>query len=121
MKNQDTHITFTTDTDGTDIAHVPVRNDFATIEKDDLAELERKGVSLNWYLKVANGNGYVCAYDPDHLGGNLTIARTILGAGQRKAVRYCDGNRLNLRRDNLYIGAFQNATGPTPRGGSDFG
>jgi len=110
MKTRNTNITYTTDDDGTEIAHVAVRNDFATIENDDLVELERQGVSLNWYLKVANGNGYVCACNSAYLGKNMTIARLVTGAG--------NGDRLNLRQSNLYIGEFPNATGPTPKGGS---
>lgn len=123
LMTRNTNITLTIDQDGAEIALIPLRRraapcGHATISRVDLAELTRDGVSLNWYLKVARGNGYVCAYDAAHLGGNQTIARRLLGAGRYEAVSYRDGDRTNLRRENLYLGRSPAASGPTLKAGS---
>lgn len=115
-------ITFTTDPDGTEIALVPIgkrEGRAAEIHAADLQELDRQGVSRCWYFKTASGRGYVNAHDPDHLGGNRTIARLITGAGRGQSVKYRDGNRLNLRRSNLCLVESGNARGQTPKTGSD--
>ena len=122
MTSRNPIITFTTDPDGTEIALVPVgrrEGRTAEIRADDLSELERQGVSRFWYFKTANGNGYVNAHDPDHLGGNRTIARLLTNAGKGQSVKYRDGNRLNLRRSNFYLVESGNARGQTPKAGSD--
>ena len=109
---------YSTDPNGNAVAHVPILSSdgkHATILTEDLRALETEGVSLRWYLNRANGREYVNTNDPDHLGGNQVVARRILGARTREAVRYLDGDTLNLRRSNLYLDRGPSANGKAPK------
>lgn len=124
---RDNIITFTHDDDGRAVAHVPLRDrkhnviDFAIIERDDLEGLQAAGVPTPWFLNTSSsGQAYVNAPERDHKGRSLPVARTIIGAGKGTIVRYRDGNRLNLKRSNLYLAKHAAAKGKTPLAGSDF-
>lgn len=117
-------ITYARDADGVEVALVPVNSrkgivGCATIERSDLERLDAYGVPRHWYLNSAHGCGYVSFAARAFKGGNQTVARLIVGAGFRKAVRYRDGDRLNLRRSNLYLADGPTAKGKTPVAGSD--
>lgn len=123
---RDTIITFTHD-DGLEIAHVPLRNrqreviGTAIIERGDLEALQAAGVPTPWFLNTSSsGHAYVNAPERDHRGRSLPVARAVLGTGKGTIVRYRDGNRLNLRRANLYLAKHAAAKGKTPLAGSDF-
>lgn len=69
----------------------------------DLDALKAAGVSpvFNFNRAGKPAFGYVRA---QQLGGNtVTVARFIARAGRGQVVRYVDGNRLNLRRENLML------------------
>lgn len=96
---------FYSDADGRKLARVPLanRSEFATIDRDSWGELVERGISMSWCF---NDNGtptqrYVRCQGEDR---RLTIvARLIVGAGPRTRIRYNDGDRLNLRRENLSL------------------
>lgn len=99
---------FTTDWDGRDIVLVPLANHDqpAKLMKEDFERITAKGVGIFWTLNN-NGTGpaYVRAPAPGkHLSPGrtlITIARVITGVGRGRRVHYRDGDRLNLRSDNL--------------------
>ncbi len=72
----------------------------ATIYQEDYDYLMSIGLSSSWNLWP---NGYViaCAYKAK--GNNVSVPRVLLDARQGEVVHYVDGNRLNLRRDNLEL------------------
>lgn len=74
----------------------------ARILSADIAVLKRADVSLNWFLNEA---GTPRSYVRGHQrGGNtVTIARIITGARPDQHIHHLDGDRLNLRRDNLQV------------------
>ncbi len=57
--------------------------------------------------------GYVRCKNGKVKGGLSTVARLVLGTGQKQVVHYRDGDRLNICRSNLYI-TKGNARGVTP-------
>jgi hypothetical protein len=105
-------VRFTTDRDGTPLALVTLAGgEVATIEKTDFDHLTRLGVSANWTLNQAGtGHAYVRAYAPRRRGSLVTIARLLMRPGRDQAVRYADGDPLNLRRSNLFFG-YQGGAG----------
>lgn len=109
-------ITYSRDPSGREVAHVPLarRSETAAIYRDDLERLTTSGVPFPWYLNTARCCSYVSAYDPDHLGKNQTVARRLIDAPKGRIVKYRDGDRLNLRRDNLYLTEGASAKGKTP-------
>jgi hypothetical protein len=98
----------TTDMDGQPIVLVPLSNGArAKLFLRHYERLQRMGIGPNWFL---NGNGkgqfYVRVQVPTEIGwGNLAqVARLIMSPSQRgAAVKYRDGDRLNLRSDNLQV------------------
>lgn len=100
-------ISYFTDEGGNRCARVPVAGSHppAIIYADDLERLTAGGLSPNWkananrspstglsYVKVAvRGKGYV------------VIARLVAGARWREQVKYRNGDRFDLRRDNLQV------------------
>ncbi|WP_321392164.1 hypothetical protein [Emcibacter sp.] len=98
------YTTITPDSDGVDIAIVPITSPGGGVVKifpEDLMIIEAMGYSMNWHESV-------CKYRyvrTKKLGGNneiVTVARLILSAeylGGR--IKHIDGNNHNLRRDNI--------------------
>lgn len=82
----------------------------AALHADDLERLLQAGLSHNWSLHFnkRGGNGYVSAKVPGD--NSRLVARLISGAGAGQQVAYRDGNRLNLRGNNLLV-----TTGGTAR------
>lgn len=70
------------------------------------ARLLEAGVSPNWVLNSdGKGRVYVRCTRTAELGGNLLMVSRLLvrPTERRLAVRYRDGNRLNLRPENLTV------------------
>lgn len=92
------------DTKGNHCSAIPLGNNAgeAIIFTADLLELEAHGVPARWVLND-NGTGtkYVRAHRHDD--NTVTVARIIMRASPRQVVEHIDGNRLNLRRDNLRV------------------
>jgi hypothetical protein len=100
--------TFTIDASGQRLAHVALSGttERTTLYADDLENLQAAGWSRHWSLASTGGRfRYVLAYarNPIDRVRSITVARLIAGAGKGQRVTYADGNRLNLRRDNLRI------------------
>ncbi|SHG33119.1 hypothetical protein SAMN02745157_4035 [Kaistia soli DSM 19436] len=100
----------TTDTDGRPIVLVPLSSGArAKLFPRHYERLQRMGIGRNWFLND-NGQGlaYVRAKVPTALGwgNNAQVARLIACPSKRGAsVSYRDGDRLNLRLDNLQVTA----------------
>jgi hypothetical protein len=80
------------------------------VDRDDFDAMQAMGLSFAWTLN-GNGKGSPPRVKASHAraeatGSLITPARIITGAGARQRVRYLDGNRLNLRRANLYLCTF---------------
>ena len=74
----------------------------ATLYADDLDHLLQGGLSRNWALySNGHGLGHVKAKVPGD--SPRVVARLICGAGAGQQVAYRDGNRRNLRRENLTV------------------
>ena len=102
---------------GQPIVLVPLANHSrpARIDAKDFEMLLADGYSDQWnFNRVGQGYGYVRCKNGKVKGGLSTVARLVLGAGEKKVVHYRDGDRLNLCRSNLYI-TKGNASGATPR------
>lgn len=98
---------YSQDRDGRNIVLVPLASHPtpAKLLKEDFERLIDAGLGLAWVFN-SNGRGgqhYVKASAPGVRGNLLTISRLIVGAGAGRRVQYRDGNRLNLRSDNLFI------------------
>ncbi|MBA2077048.1 hypothetical protein [Rhodanobacter sp. PCA2] len=107
-KKQQAPTTYTTDADGQRLAHVAMANtdQRATLYAEDLDRLLVAGWSQHWsWCKTNPRFRYVLAYARTPAGKqrSITIARLIAGAGKGQVVEYIDGDRSNLRRDNLRI------------------
>jgi hypothetical protein len=99
---------FTTDADGLELAHVALANteQRATLHADDFRQLMAAGWSKHWALTNTGGRfEYVLAYARGPLNNPRTVpvARLIAQAPKGRRVTYIDGDRTNLRRDNLRI------------------
>lgn len=89
-----------------DVVRVPLSpagNGEALVYADDYDRLVRMGVGTRWFL-VRNGYGqaYVRAHLRTATGGQITVARLILGLGRGACVRYYGSDRTDLRRDMIY-------------------
>ena len=97
------------DRDGQQIVLVPLANHDAPAKllSEDWDYLGRQGISTQWTYNDNNRNRqYVRC--PMRRQGNLeTVARLITGAERGDVVSYLDGDRLNLRRDNLRVRAVR--------------
>jgi len=83
---------------------VPLANlaETAELRAEDFQMLLAAGVSRTLYLNFSESIGYVRAH---LLGQNtVSVARFVAGARRGEIVHYRDGNRLNLRRENLELG-----------------
>lgn len=94
-----------TDESGQHCTRVPLANSAlsAVLLADDFDRLMAAGLSSNWGLNLntKGGQAYVCATVK---GANtVTVARLITGARWKQAVRYRNGDRLDLRPENLRI------------------
>lgn len=95
------------DPNGTPIVRIPLAKGrgVAVLFAEDFDQLTALGVSPRWCLN-ADGKRSVstvrvaCA---EATGGLLSIGQLIMDAPPGRAVRHVDGNRLNLRRDNLML------------------
>jgi hypothetical protein len=94
------------DGDGRAIVLVPLANhaEPARLFAEDFDRLMEGGVGHLWTLNSnGKGNWYVRACSSKVFGNITTVARLIADAGRGQCVRHEDGNRLNLRADNLTI------------------
>ena len=96
----------TTAADGAPIVRVEMTNApsvFATVDLEDWQSLVDAGFPNRWFLNHVGGGYRYVRFATDRYAGNLeTVARTILGPGRGRVTSYRDGDRLNLRRTNLY-------------------
>ncbi len=95
----------TTDPDGTPVVLVPIKHSdlCATVNEEDFDRMMEAGFSDQWWFEETYpGCKYVRVTDPSLASNNLTISRLVVEAGARQIVKYRDGDRLNLRRENLY-------------------
>jgi hypothetical protein len=91
-----------TDKDGNQVASVFLglyQKQHCLMYYEDYEAIITLGVSPNW---CCTQRGNVVAYNSIDMRP-LGIARILLDAGPGEAVRYRDGNPLNLRRENLYL------------------
>jgi hypothetical protein len=99
-------VRFAIDTDGERIALVPLANQRqpAKLLAEDLTAVLEAGYTDQWTCNSdGKGHGYVrCGVNG--VRGNLaTVARLIVEPPKGYRVTYLDGDRLNLRRDNLKL------------------
>jgi len=90
------------DADG--VSHVPVAGaGYARIGTDALERLRAAGLSLAWFA-VADDQGNLQVRAPSKNPQRhpvLTVARLLTGAAPYERVRFRNGDRLDLRRENL--------------------
>ncbi|MFT8242414.1 hypothetical protein [Roseomonas sp. BN140053] len=96
-----------TDADGAAIVRVPLANtgSKAKLLAEDFDRLGGSAITSQWTLNEnrRGGHGYVrcgCGHVP---GGLVIVARLIMEPPPGFMVRYRDGDRMNLRRDNLCL------------------
>lgn len=99
---------YTTDTDGQELAHIALANtdQRATLYAEDFRQLMVEGWSRHWTLANTGGRfEYVLANvrGPMNNPRTVPVARLIAQAAKGRRVTYIDGDRTNLRRDNLRI------------------
>lgn len=84
---------------------VPLANSslVAILWKEDYDRIKRAGVSASWdYNSNGNGSNYVRSRRPGI--GRVTIARLVMGEdSEGRWVRYLNGDRCDLRRNNLAL------------------
>ena len=70
----------------------------------DWRSLTVAGWSQHWTCNPnGSGQAYVRVSRTRATGRLVTVARLIAEAGEGRIVRYLDGDRTNLRRDNLWL------------------
>ena len=74
---------------------------FAEIWRDDWDFVLKLGASPNWNCVGEHGHVTVCARGAS--GNHIAVGRILLDAGPGETVRYLDGNKFNLRRENLRL------------------
>ncbi len=91
---------FFTDSSGAELARLPLAasGTFAVLHASDMKTLIDAGVSQNW---STNHHGYVVVNIPKR--GPVPVARLVIGASDGECVSYKDGDRRNLRHDNLSL------------------
>jgi len=117
-KMQQAPTTFTTDAHGQRLAHVALANTSqrATLYAEDLERLIAAGWSPYWSLTNTGARFlYVLtgAANPRGRKRSVTVARLIAQPAKGFRVQYIDGDRCNLRRDNLRT-AKGGGHAPTP-------
>lgn len=70
--------------------------------EEDLRSLRERGFTGKMCTKINQSGRYVIVKNMTVLGTNSVVARILLNARKGLQVRYRDGNRFNLKRDNLY-------------------
>ena len=98
MKTQKIQVQITTDENGKNVAEVPLSNSDkqASLYEADFRELMDLGVSPKWHLY----NNGICFHTPKN--SNHSVARVVTDAFKER-VAYLDGDKTNLRRDNLVL------------------
>ncbi len=99
--------TFTRDKDGEAIALVPLNKPGASAKvlAEDFLALQAQGFSDQWFLNDdGKGRQYVRVGLTSAPGRLVMVTRLLMNAAAGTRVKYWDGNRLNLRRDNLDVG-----------------
>jgi len=95
----------TTDGRGRDIVKVPLDNAelrWAVVDAEDFDRLQNAGLTGLWFAVNDGGDRlYVRTTCVDVSGGQVTVARAILGLGRGEVVRYRAGDRLDLRRCSI--------------------
>ncbi|MHB1058063.1 MAG: hypothetical protein ACYC0F_09300 [Rhodanobacter sp.] len=99
---------YTTDADGQQLVHIALANtdQRATLYAEDFQRLMDAGWPPYWSLTNTGGRfDYVLAYarSPMNRPRSITLARLIAQAAKGQRITYADGDRTNLRRDNLLI------------------
>ena len=92
-----------TDKHSNELVQVPLGRTgsaFATLYKSDFEYLLSIGLSKSWNTYP---NGIVTAPAYRAKGSQVTVARVLLDADIGENVQYVDGDRLNLRRENLRL------------------
>lgn len=93
------------DQEGRKVLKVPLDKQgkqHAIVLERDYLNVRRSGATGTWLANGDNGRTYVRTNIPTGTGYVLgTIARIITGAGRGVAIRYADGNPLNLLPENL--------------------
>lgn len=97
------HSVLTRDHDGRAIVLVPLAYSSERVKllPDDYDKLVLAGVSAEWTRRGTEGRYVYCGSRRE--GDLAIVARLIVGAGPGGQVNYHDGNRLNLRKENLWI------------------
>lgn len=99
---------FTIDADGQELAHIALTGstERATMYAEDYRRIAEIGWSTHWSLvRTAGKNKYVLA-NVRALAGHrrtITVARLVMAAQRGERVSHIDGDKLNLRRDNLSL------------------
>lgn len=106
-KEQRRTITHLTDQDGNRLVHVPLDNEgtrYAIADELIYQDLVDLGLSPIWRIKLDRGQERVVYWNRT-VEQLTSVARVIADAGFRQAVTYANGNPLDLRSNNLVIGA----------------
>jgi hypothetical protein len=105
MKKRNTTPTHSVDHDGLAIVRVPLANGgTAKLFPDDYDGLLSQGLASHWASNDSgNGYAYVKCRNPRHSLGFVIVARCIAKAMPGQMVKYQDGDRMNLRLDNLKL------------------
>ncbi|MFA9479225.1 hypothetical protein ACERK3_13115 [Phycisphaerales bacterium AB-hyl4] len=97
------------DHDGAKVMKVPLSDGIheAKLWPQDYRRLAAMNMTTGWCYNAAGpGHQYVRIADSQQRFGPgelVTAARIIVDAGKGERVKYRDGNRLNLRRENLNV------------------
>lgn len=97
--------TYAIDHDKQAIVLVPLANHHepAKLFPEDFHRLMEWGYSDQWvYNRAGTGHPYVRCSSSRVAGAHETVARVLVNPGTGHIVQYHDGDRLNLRADNLY-------------------
>lgn len=99
---------YTTDADGQELAYIALANTDrrATLYAEDFQRLRDAGWSPHWSLTNTGGRfAYVLAHARNTMNRprSITLARLVAQAAKGQRITYADGDRTNLRRDNLLI------------------
>lgn len=99
---------YTIDPQGNRLVHLPLANtsERATLYAEDYERMVADGYSARWAIASTGGHHkyvLVNARSPGNGKRSLTVARLVAQAGRGQIVGYADGDRLNLRRDNLRV------------------